>query len=300
MALITAVLITALVSLTAVNMAARQTLDLRRTANVIDGGRAYAFALGVESWVRQVLLRDKKSSTTDHLGEDWAVQLPPLEVEGATVGGRLEDMQGRFNINNLLGEDGGPSALDVQRFRRLLDHFNAPKELSDAVVDWLDGDSDTHFPGGAEDGDYLHRQPPYRAANQTMVSPSELLLIKGFDREIYRQLAPFICALPTRTAINVNTAPAEVLMALADNVSREDAEMLIAEREESGFSSVEAFVQHDALAGRGVNEDGLSVSSDYFLMDARTTFGRARAHLYSLLRRTEEGTDVLWRARGAY
>jgi general secretion pathway protein K len=298
-ALITAVLITAAIAIASVAMAARQTLDLRRTANIINGDRSYVFALGVESWAMQILMRDRRDNSTDSLKEDWALQLPPIAVEGAVVTGHIEDMQGRFNLNNLI-KDGKVSPLDMERFQRLLTIVGVDPGLADAVVDWIDPDSDVTQPGGAEDPQYLRADVPYRAANRPFASPSELLLVQGFTEEIYQKIGPFICALPVRTTINVNTTAKEVLMALADNISEDDAQQLIDGRGDKGYADLAAFLQHKALAGRGVKQEGLSVATDYFLLDAATTFDRARTHLYSLLARSNTAVNVVYRGQGAY
>ena len=298
-ALITAVLITATIAIAAVAMAARQTLDVRRTSNIINGDRSYVFALGVESWAMQILMRDKRDNQTDNLSEDWALRLPPISVEGAVVTGHIEDMQGRFNLNNLL-KDNKVSPLDMQRFQRLLTIVGLDPALADAVVDWIDPDSDVTQPAGAEDPQYLRADIPYRAANRPFVSASELLLVQGFTADAYKTLEPFIAALPVRTAINVNTAPKEVLMALADNINENDAQQLIDARGDKGYATLDGFLQQKVLAGRGVKQDGLSVATDYFLLDAATKFDRAQTHLYSLLARGAGGVNVVYRGQGAF
>ena len=298
-ALITAVLITAAIAIAAVAMASQQTLDVRRTANIIDGDRSYVFALGVESWAMQILMRDRRDNQTDNLQEDWAQQLPPITVEGAVVTGHIEDMQGRFNLNNLMKED-KVSPLDMQRFQRLLTILGIDPGLADAVVDWIDPDGDVTQPAGAEDPQYLRADVPYRAANRPFVSPSELLLVQGFTAEVYRNIESYVCALPVRSSINVNTAPKELLMALADNITEEDAQQLIDGRGDKGYASVDVFVGDKALAGRGVQPEGLSVATDYFLLDAATKFDRAQTHLYSLLARSNSGINVVYRGQGAF
>ena len=299
-ALITAVLITAVIAITAVAMAAQQTLDVRRTANIIDNDRAYVFALGGESWAQQVLIKDQRDNQTDNLGEDWALHLPPIAVEGAVVTGHIEDMQGRFNLNNLIDKDGKVSPLDKERFQRLLTVVGIDPNLADAAVDWIDPDSDVTQPGGAEDGEYMRADSPYRAANQPFASPSELLLVKGFSADNYRLIAPFVTALPVRTAINVNTAPKEVLMALANGITDSDADQLVDVRGDEGFDSLGAFLQQQALAGRGVKQDGLSVASGYFLLDAATQFGRGHTRLFSVMARSAAGVETISRGQGAY
>src|SRR5690606_30105713 len=149
----------------------------------------------------------------DHLGEDWATALQPLPIEGGTIAGRLEDLQGRFNLNNLL-EPHGP--VQFQRLLRLLD---LDPELAHVVVDWLDSDTNPAFPVGAEDDYYTRSTPPYFAANTAITTPSELMAMQGFDRESYNALAPYVAALPRGTDINVNTASNVVLASLSDNIS---------------------------------------------------------------------------------
>jgi general secretion pathway protein K len=299
-ALVTAVLITAVIAIAAVAMASQQTLALRRTANVIDSDRSYVFALGVESWAQQALMRDKRSSQTDTLGEDWAQGLPPISVEGAVVSGHVEDLQARFNLNNLIDASGKVSAVDLQRFRQLLLVVGLDATLTDAVLDWMDADSDVTQPNGAEDSEYLRAKVPYRAANRPFTSTSELLMVKGFTAEAYQKLAPFVTALPQGTAINVNTAPKEVLMALGNGITDSDGEALVTAREDQGFASVADFLGQQALAGRGVTQNGLSVASDYFLLDAATRFGRGQTHLYSVMVRGAGGVTTLLRGQGAY
>jgi general secretion pathway protein K len=298
-ALITAVLVTAIIVIAAVGMAAEQQLELRRTSNIIEGDRAYLFALGVESWAAQILTQDRQNSQIDYLGQDWATVLPPITVEGAVIIGHLEDAQGRFNLNDLV-KAGKASPLDVERFRRLLSLVGANPNLSDAVVDWIDPDSEVTYPNGAEDEEYMSQTIPYRAANRMMISASELLLIKGFTAQAYQALAPYVIALPARTSINVNTADKVVLMALIPDISEGDLETLLTTRQNGAFANVSAFAQQKVLAGRNVEMQGLSVASDYFLLDALSRYGHGQVHIFSLLARKDNETRVIWRAQGTY
>ena len=300
-ALITAMLMTSLATILAVSLISNQQLDIRRTGNVLDSDRSLVFAYGVESWVLHLLARDDKAK--DSLDEDWAVVLPPIAVEGGTVAGRLEDMQGRFNINNLVDEEGQRSAEDVARFVNLLNAVGLSEELVSPIVDWLDKDTEPTFEGGwgAEDDEYTSLDVPYRTGNQLMRSPSELLLVKGVTSEIYQQLAPFISALPTRTRINVNTAPAEVIMSLSADITQGDAEAVVAVREETPFESVQEFTDQDMMPESLADSQALSVTSNYFMMDATATYGeRSKTHMYSLLVRNENEVGVVMRAQGVY
>lgn len=223
-ALITALLIIALVTTAAVAMAARQQLDIRRTANVLQRDQAYVYAVGAEVMAGAVLAKDDMK--VDDWQEDWALQKPAIPFEGGVLSGSIEDLQGRFNLNNLV-QNGQRSNFDFERFKNLLQVLkeksappevweNAePSDLANAVVDWIDSDSNAS-PGGAEDTDYLQGERPYRTANALLTSTSELLLVRGFTAPIYNQVAPYVTALPVRTKLNVNTAKDEVLKSFGE------------------------------------------------------------------------------------
>jgi len=295
-ALITALLVVALATITAVAMTTRQQLDIRRTANVLNGEQAYLYALGAESWVKRILLRDAKHNRIDSFKDVWAMPLPPLPIPGGTVDGQVEDLQGRFNLNNLV-ENGQASVKDMRVFERLLRILELPPQLAQVVVDWIDNDLEAQMPDGAEDNTYLSKTPAYRTSNTLFSSPSEIRLLAGFDNDSYQKLLPYISTLPTRTPINVNTAQLPVLMALAQGLSETDANILIADREKKPFESTEDFIVHNAFAGLKI-EVNLSIVSAYFLLTAQVQIERARAQLSSVLYREANKIKIIMRSQG--
>lgn len=295
-ALITALLVVSLVTVIAVAMATRQHIDVRLTGNLVHGEQAYAYALAAESWARVILRRDDNQSDHDSLDEDWATALPPIAVEGGQVSGKIEDLQGRFNINNLIKQDGKVSEADVAYFRRLLEILKLEPALTDALLDWIDVDIDVRFPDGAEDENYLSGSIPYRAANRPLVSTSELRLVAGFDQNTVQLLEPYVTALPARTLINVNTASPVVLLAMNKDFTQSDVDALITGRGKTGYATVQAFMGQDALAGRELAEP-VDVRSHYFLVHTDVIIGEGQAHLESLLVRDKGKTRVLSRIR---
>jgi general secretion pathway protein K len=295
-ALVTALLVVSLVTVAAVAMATRQHIDVRLSANLIHGEQAYAYALAAEAWARVILRRDELQSNYDSLNEDWATALPPISVEGGQVSGKIEDLQGRFNINNLIGQDGKVSEADLAYFQRLLEILNLEPSLVNALLDWLDADIDVRFPDGAEDENYLLGPVPYRAANRPLVSTSELRLIKGFDQKAVQLLEPYVTALPQRTSINVNTASPAVLLALNKDLTAPDAEALIAGRGDTGYPTIQAFMAQQALAGRNVSEQ-VDVKTKYFLVHTDVIVGQGQVHLESVVMRDKGRTQTLYRIR---
>jgi len=283
MAVITAILVVALVASAASFMAWQQQLWLRQVENLGAQAQSRVVALAALQWARSALAQDARSSSVDHLGEGWAQPLSPLPVEGGELSGGLSDQQGLFNLNSLVRE-GKASAADLAVFQKLLDLLQLPPGLAGAVVDWIDPDAEPTYPGGAEDMDYLALDPPYRAANRALTTVDGLYRIKGFDAARVERLRAFVTALPQATPVNVNTAPAEVLAAVA-GLSLDQARALVAARKARHFADLADCGARLPQREAPLNETLLSVDSRYFLVTGHARFGRAKAGCQALLER---------------
>ncbi|NGZ06389.1 MAG: type II secretion system minor pseudopilin GspK [Magnetococcales bacterium] len=297
-ALLTALLIVSVAVAVTAAMLSAQHLEIRKSATILNRDRAMQFALGGEAWAMGILTRDATEGNIDHLNEIWAATPPPMPITGGSATGRIHDLQGRFNLNNLL-VDGKQSPVDRLRFERLLGVVGLNRGLAVAVIDWIDADDVVAGPGGAEDVSYTSKNPPYRAANQKMVSPSELRLIEGFSGEGLERLLPLVTALPERTELNINTAPVEILMTLVENMSQTDAAILEEKRRsDKGLSDLAPLLANPVLQGKDVLSAGFGVGSRYFLAEGEVRLGRARTRLTSLLHRKDGKVSVLRRVQG--
>ncbi|MDT8451206.1 MAG: type II secretion system minor pseudopilin GspK [Gammaproteobacteria bacterium] len=302
-ALITALLIVALAAVISVELSMRLQLDIRRSGNVIASDQALLYLKHAEYYARRTLKEDRLDNNYDSLDEDWAMELPPFPVEGGSVLGRLTDLQGCFNLNSLYYNE-QPNALAQQRFNRLMQRLPSPPvtDLSQAIIDWIDANPDTTLPDGAEDSYYLNQERPYRSAGQPLLSLSELRLIKGFtDGEIMQRSESFLCAFGPPADINVNTAPAEVLESLAANISTAMVADIIVQRQTNPSQTMQEFLSDYNLSTVITDTAGLSVSSDYFLLESEARIGQARTLMYSIIHRENNGdTQVIARSQGAY
>jgi general secretion pathway protein K len=302
-ALVTAVLIVALATLLAVDVGFKGYLDQRRTANAFALDQSFEVALGGEAWASDALRRDKlQSAKQDDFTEEWAMPIPPIPLEdlNGEFEGQLEDMQGRFNLNNLVKYDGGgQGAVDtaaVERLQRLLEFLELEPKWAKIMADWIDTDNNPQFPDGAEDTVYTGLQPPYRTANMPITRTSEILALPEFGLDRYKKLEPYITALPAGTPINLCTASAELLDAIVDGrreftVARETMKQT---RQQRCFPNKEEFEQ--SLSGdqkQQLNDaKAIDETSDYFLATIWVTLGTHRFTLYSLLYRTDGSNQV--------
>jgi len=296
-ALITALLIMALIASLTYALEWNSALDLRRTVVMLNRDQAIQVALGAESWMQTLLRQDLEDSDVDHLGEIWASDLPGLPIDGGEVFGVIEDLQGRFNINNLIGNDGDIDEPSFEQFKRLLIALDLDPRYAGLAADWIDVDQDARFPDGAEDPIYTSMALPYRTANQLLSSASELAAMESMDKASIDILLPHIVALPGRTRINVNTATGPVLQSIDENLTTADVERLLAERQEMGFGNVrstfESLISPEAL-------DQLEESTQFFQLKVVVRIDTVRITYFSILERGPRGdvTPIL-RSLGA-
>jgi general secretion pathway protein K len=151
----------------------------------------------------------------------------------------------------------------------------------------MDANSETAA-NGAEDEYYMNLAKPYRCANRPLSDIGELAWVKGFDASIIRRLQPFVSVLPeSGTAVNVNFAPPEVLMAMLPGLTLQDARQQVTQIKSTPFRTTTDFLQQ---LPRNVTQDGnmnLSVSSQYFLVTGYATQGDGASAAHALLKRTD-------------
>lgn len=293
-AVLVAMLVVAIAALAASSFMFRSQVEWRRFENLNRMDQAQWVLRAAQQWGATVLLDDARNSSVDHRGEAWATRLPPVEAEGYRMSGLMEDQEGRFNLNNLVlnGEvDGQQLAI----FVRLLSALRLPESLAVAVADWIDADALPFNANSVDSAYYAGLPTPYRATNQALININELLRVKGMDRNTLSVLRPFVTVLPTRTAINVNTASPEVLVALVQGLSSEEAYSMVAKRERVYYRNITDF-QQALPSGMTAPASGISVSSQYFLVQARASNERLSIGNQALYRRVGAALpDLVWR-----
>lgn len=292
LALITTLLVVAVVSTVAAYLSLGQQVWLRQSQNLTDVAQLEAIERGALDGGALKLTQEARQNQVDHLKEDWAKpwSLDPQTVGGALVMGRASDAQARFNINNLLRE-GKPSTGDIATFKRLLQAQQLDPNLAEAVLDWMDADSDAR-PGGAEDSEYLALPTAYRTGNRLFQTVGELRLVRGFDAQTVEKLRPWLIALPATTEININTAAPEVIAAVFPNLSVSAVTALLGDRP---FNDTQAFlgrIPQDA----GQPQAAIGVKTGYFEVTLASELGRTRRQTRALIARPEppQAARVVW------
>jgi len=293
-ALITVLLVVAIVTVVSAAMVARQQLSIRASSNQLQARQVWHYALGGEALAQAILARDLKggepgAAAIDHLLEPWAQPLPAFEIDQGEILVRIEDLAGRFNLNDLL-RDQQPNPAAVEQFRRLLLRLQISAPYAERLLDWIDPDQQPSGELGAEDNVYLGLDTPYRSAGRRLHDLSELRLLLDMREEDFQRLAPYVVALPPNVPLNVNTASAMVLSSLGDNLSLGAAESLVELRRAVPFRNSAAFLAQPALAGTTLQGTALAVGSQFFQATSEVRLGDRRLALVSLLQREQDGS----------
>ncbi|BAN24569.1 type II secretion system minor pseudopilin GspK [Caballeronia insecticola] len=266
-----------------------------------------------------------KTKLSDFLGQIGEVRAQ----EGAStyLSGSIEDAQAKFNLRNLVSTP-TPGVLTVnveqiQSFQRLLTMLGLNGSLAKTVALQMRaglGRSATRFQtqtgnnmssangtstqatiaalaqGGATGGGTFTDDPGLKDADDNapvaplqMISVDSLLDVPGFSAEAVAKLRPFVTVLPTTTAVNMNTAPAEVVAAVVPGMNLSQGQAFVARRETVFFHDV-GNVQL-ALTGAGVkaatsiDPNELDVTTKYFVIRGRVEHERAQLERTTLVYR---------------
>ncbi len=296
-ALIVAILLVALGTIIAATVAYQNAMTARRGTGTYAFDESLMVAQGAEALaaygIRQFFQSDPNHV---YLGQGWDKPVGPLEVvPGVMLEASLEDMQGRFNLNNLVNKDGTPDPVYVAAFTKLLEMLGLETKWTPMLVDWIDADIVPQNIDGAEDSVYMGQTPPYRAPNRYITSTTELLALPGFGRDRYLALAPYLAALPKDTKINVCTAKDKVLDAfLAAGQTDFSSTPGQLEKNRAGTTGCFPTLNNFQAAfsnpkAWGAVQAKFGQNSVYFRLTSFITIGSAEFNLYSLLYRDTTG-----------
>jgi len=247
-AVVLAMLIAALAAAVAATVFADQQRWIRDVEHRRDQVQAQALVMAGLLWARQILQDDARRSDTDHLGEPWAMSLPPIPLENGEIRGAIADAQGRLNVN-ALGETGASAEEERKRITMLFAQQGGPAAALDAIADWIDADAVARG-AGAEDAYYAAQTVPALAANSRVLRVGELAVVKGVTAPALAAVAPFLSALPPGTPVNVNTADASMLAKELDGIGPAKAQAIVEYRQKNGpFKKIE-----DLMNVQGVGE----------------------------------------------
>jgi general secretion pathway protein K len=314
--LLAAMLTVSLVAMLAAGAAWQQWRTVEVESTERQHAQAQWLLLGALDWARIILREDARSGNpdapTDHLAEPWAIplqearlstflsaqsssaashktgtnsnsSLPDTTSDDALtqqvyLSGQITDLQARMNVTNLL-QGNQIDLKTLQAFERLFEALGLPKAQLNALAQGLVAAQQQ------KEGAPLM---PQRISQLTWV---------GLTPQTLNTLAPYITLLPTRTPINLNTAPPVVLYASVSGLSLSDAQRLCDQRAQNPWSSLDAFQK---AAGKPVSLDGThSVNTRFFEVVGRLRMPNTHLVERSVVQRDQVDVKVVWRESGS-
>ena len=232
-------------------------LAVKRTINVQAYSQADWQADGAEDFVLAYLKADFAALAPEAKAAFLQSRTPlVLPTPDGEITLTLKDASQCFNLNALVQETGERNDNAKLEFEQLGELLGLPPNqataLASALIDWQDADQ-RQSTGGAEDGTYLRKDPPYRTADTALRSPEELRALHGMDEDLWELFRPFVCTggagiLPK---VNVNSLTEERIIilasALSGTVSGSDAmpaaQAIVRDRPLTGYADQEQINQ---------------------------------------------------------
>lgn len=300
-ALITALMITAVMSTVSVSLSQTLFFGIDRSGHIETRDQAYWYAVGARDFAESALLRSLPASGEPMRASDaWAQGPRQFEIENGALIGEVRDANNCFNLNALVSTTGrGGYAADeaaAERFIALMQALNIPAGDAQAIAaqatDWADSDTRPEA-RGAEDVQYAQRNVPHRAANTLFAEAEEMLALPVMTPLYFSRLASLVCAHPVTEQIplNLNTLRPEqaalMAAALGNQVSQSEAALLISRRPTTGYLEVEDFWRDPLVAELEISPDArpdFTLNSRYFEIHVDVRQGESR---YRLTERVE-------------
>jgi general secretion pathway protein K len=285
--------------------------QVHEAANLGDGVRVLYVAKSGLFAGMGILYEDRGDADT--LNEAWARTEGLTEqsrgyFDGGTLELVIEDESGKININKLIDGKNFNNAVKgiLSRFLsepRFKLRDREVEDLLSAIKDWVDTDSDVTGTG-AENAYYQGLEKPYSARNGPMESIDELLLVRGVTRELYYGtperpgLARFLTVYG-EGKININTAPKEVLQALAPAVTEDVANRMDDYRRNPGNSLTDPawYRKVTGMEGTTIDAAVLTTKSDVFQIVSTGRLGTMKRIIRGIVKRDSEKklSVIAWR-----
>ncbi|HJR56810.1 MAG TPA: type II secretion system minor pseudopilin GspK [Rhizomicrobium sp.] len=313
-ALITVLLLVAVMAVLAVALLDDIRFGIRRAVNANENGQAQWYALGAEALAKSRIVQLARNDGRTSLAGKWPDRAFQYPLDNGRMELRLADGGACFNLNSVVegvGEMLQRRDRGAAQFLTLLLALGFSEQQAAALVgtlvDWIDSDM-LREPAGAEDEVYVNASLVRRTAATLMAEASELRALQGVTEPVYRQLRPFVCALPTTdlTRINANTLPpdrAVLLTAVTDGrLLPADAMRLIALRPAEGWRDVTALRAAPpaaAIGGAGGLGEQVSLTTRFFHLEADVRYGDGEVLSSSLFEKNGFEVRLVSRRWGA-
>ncbi len=265
-------------------------LAVKRTVNVQAYAQADWQVIGAEDFIAAFLANDFAKLPPIGKAALFQSETPlVLPTPDGVITLKLKDASHCFNLNSVINDAGKGDQNAINEFIQLAELLGLPKNqatsLSSILVDWQDPDQQISPNGGAEDGTYLRKIPPYRTSDTALRGPEEMRALHGMDEEFWQLFKPFVCTgdVGDRPKVNVNSLSPERLLILAAALSGDKsardvlpaAEAILRDRPVEGYTREQLTQTLSGSAVEGLNTDRVDMDVTSVFVEVITQVGPA-------------------------
>ncbi|WP_460948785.1 type II secretion system minor pseudopilin GspK [Pseudomonas marginalis] len=307
MAIISALLIAAVVAVIAAGMLTRQSVFTRSLEAQQSRLQGSAVLLGGLETSRQLLWDARRKEAPTRRDQAWAQPIKSA-LPGAGFDGRLEDQQGKFNLRNLIAGE-RVNARQLRSFEQLCAMLGieagVAQRISQRVIaayprqEHSQSTPQNRFNSGRATSPDANANP-VPATRPMLRSLDDLRGIQGVNERVLARLAPYVSVIPVSTWVNSNTASAEVLAAVVPGLSLTQAQALVAERDRGQwFINRGDFLNRLRAPQLSVDDLDVGITSEWFLLHGYARRDKRRVRVDALLYRSENDMPkVIWSRLG--
>jgi general secretion pathway protein K len=302
-ALLLAMLIMTLVTTLAAGMVWQQWRAIQVEAAERGRTQAAWILQGALDWARLILREDARNGGPDHLGEPWAVPLAEARLSSflaadrdnnsvaendsldAFLSGSIVDAQSRWNLRRLINAEGKPDPAELKVLQRLCDQGGATGDCASRIASAL-----------------AKAWPAAGSTSVAAIAPQRLsqLAWLGIDADTIKRIEPWVDVLPDPQAkVNVNTASAEVIAAVVEDMSLGNAQRLVQERQRTPLKDLGSPTTASYFPPnlKRPLDQVLSVSTNFFIVQGRLRLEERVLEERSLVQRLQQQVVVKSRER---
>ena len=308
-AVITALLLTTLAVTIVASLFWQQQVQVRSMENQRLHLQIQWILRGTLDWITLIMRQD----AMDHpnytsLQDVWAVPLANTRIDqyidrervqgenfDASLSGQVFDANARFNLTTL-AKNGVSDQAALVAFKKLLTTLRIDPGLATGAQQLVAAGQVLTVidPNGAT---AAQSSTSSNVKQMQVIELEDLLDVPGFTPDMIETLRKYVTVLPEFTTVNVNTASAEVLSAVIENLPLATAQALVTTRNRAPWRTIEDF--QAALGNTIVAGNYVSVKSDWFLVQSWLKLDRASLNTEALLHRptspaNNQATNVVW------
>jgi type II secretory pathway component PulK len=308
----------------------RTTVDVIAVHHRADRARAQMLARsGVELATRAIIddattSEDPYAASQETAEDAWRlVSRQPIELPGGgVVELAIQDAASKINLNGLIDEKGVPRPESAEFLKQALtfiieempgrdeDKFYEPDEIAEAILDWIDADTQNRL--GDDEKEVMSRaNAPVQPLDRPLLTLAELDGVPGIDGALLETLDYYFTCFPLvptldQSGVNPNTAPPHVLALLYHGtegdhrlIERDDLFRVLRGRREGKIFCEQADQERCVEIGPEIGSVGetvfppLTYHSDVFEIASTARVNESRVRIVAVLDRSDPASPTL-------